>query len=219
MTEKEFINIAKALKSVYADPKFISDQFAMEIWFKQLADIPYDIATMAIQKYIQVEKFPPTIADIRYYAREITSPASEDMSEVEAWSLVRRAINNGLYGAEKEFERLPKIIQSVLGSPERIRSMATLEPSDIETVEQSHFIRAYRARSEAHKRQKQLNEGLRTAIGSMRQQAEDNLRISEQNGPAGLIEAETSAGDPFEGYDEYEIPEDILDQLHVLIYH
>lgn len=211
MTDREFNALAKGLKTVYADPKFIADDYAVEIWFKLLNDIPYEIATMAAQKYMQTEKFPPTPADIRRYATQIMSPLSEDLTEYQAWDMVRRAINNGIYGAEEEFNKLPKIVQSVIGSPERIRSAATLEPEDLETVEKSHFMRSFRARVEAHKREQQLNAGLRDAISEIRQKAEP-IKV-EGDDPTQMIEAVDQ--DPSE--DDFEIPPELLNQLHILI--
>ena len=178
MTEKQFYQIVQGLKAVYADPKYIADEFAMSVWYDLLKDLPYDIATMAVQRYMQTETYPPKPADIRRHAQEITSPVSEDMSEIEAWGLVRKAINNGIYGADKEFARLPKIIQDTLGSPARIREMASLDTSEVETIEQSHFIRNYRARLESHKREQQLNDGLREAISAARS-PEPMIEVSE----------------------------------------
>ena len=62
---------------------------------------------------------------------------------MEAWSLVRRAISNSTYNAEQEFERLPEAVQRAVGSPANLREMAALDIERVETVEQSHFIRAY----------------------------------------------------------------------------
>ena len=64
---------------------------------------------------------------------------------MEAWSLVRRAISNSTYNAEQEFERLPEAVQRAVGSPANLREMAALDIERVETVEQSHFIRAYDA--------------------------------------------------------------------------
>ena len=209
MTDREFNALVKGMKAIYSDPKFIADGMAAEIWFKLIGDIPYDIATMAVQKYMQTEKFPPYPADIRRYATQIMTPTSEDLTEYEAWNMVRRAISNGFYGAEEEFNKLPKIVQSVIGSPDRIRSAAILEADQLETVEKSHFIRAYRARVEAHRREQQLNAGLRDAILDFRQQAE----------PAKLEQADEGDQKMISGpeEDEFEIPPEILEQLHILI--
>ena len=69
MTREEFKTLVKGMKAVYAQPTFIPDQDAFNVWFELLKDIPYQQANVAIQKYMLTEKFPPTIADIREKAR------------------------------------------------------------------------------------------------------------------------------------------------------
>lgn len=168
MTKDEFKLIVKGMKAIYADPKFIADKTAFDMWYALLQDIPYDICTMATQAYMQSERFVPTPADIRKYANQITSPLTNDMSEIEAWGMVRKAISNGYYHSEQEFKKLPKLIQETLGSHERLREMSQLDLSDVETVEQSHFVRNYRAKLEQHKNKMQLGGELRISIDQMR---------------------------------------------------
>jgi len=200
MTDKEFLSIAKGLKSVYADPKYIADDFAVEIWFNLLKDLPYEVCTMAVQSYMQTQAAPPTPADIRKLATKITSPESEDMSELDAWSMVRKAVRNGIYNAEVEYEKLPEIVQKTLGSPERIREMAQIPTDELEGVEQSHFVRNYRTQLQIHKQDMQMNESLRESIRQSRTMAEPSI---EQEKP---LEIETTV-------EHYEIPAEIETEL------
>lgn len=179
MTRDEFKKIVKGLKSIFSDPKFIADQDAFDMWYALLKDLDYEVASMATQAYMQTEKFSPTPADIRKYASQITSPLTNDMSEVEAWGMVSKAICNSLYHSEEEFERLPKLIQQVLGNPVRLRELAQLDVAQLQTVEASNFMRSYRARLEVHKRELQLNDSLRISINQMRQDNTPMLEVHE----------------------------------------
>ena len=179
MTEREFSTIVAGLKAIYSDPKYIEGKFAMETWYNLLKDLDYEIASMATQSYMQTEKFPPTPADIRRYASQITSPITDDIGEVEAWGKVSKAICNSLYHSEEEFARLPKLIQQTLGNHIRLRELAELEPSQLQTVEASNFMRSYRAKLEAHKREMQLNDSLRLSISQMRQKNTPTLEVHE----------------------------------------
>ena len=38
MRKEEFKILVKAMKAVYADPKFIPDQYAYDVWFAMLED-------------------------------------------------------------------------------------------------------------------------------------------------------------------------------------
>lgn len=179
MTRDEFKKIVKGLKSIFSDPKFIADQDAFDMWYALLKDLDYEVASMATQAYMQTEKFSPTPADIRRYASQITSPLTNDMSEVEAWGMVSKAVCNSLYHSEEEFERLPKLIQQVLGNPIRLRELAQLDVAQLQTVEASNFMRSYRARLEVHKRELQLNDSLRISINQMRQDNTPMLEVHE----------------------------------------
>jgi len=179
MTEREFTTIVAGLKAIYSDPKYIEGKFAMDMWYGLLKDIPYDVANMATQAYMQSEKFPPTPADIRRYASQITSPITDDIGEVEAWGKVSKAICNSLYHSEEEFARLPKLIQQTLGNHIRLRELAELDAGQLQTVEASNFMRSYRAKLEAHKREMQLNDSLRLSISQMRQKNTPALETHE----------------------------------------
>lgn len=196
MEREEFKKIIKGLKSIYADPKFIADQFAFDMWYGLLGDLPYEVISMATKAYMQTETFPPTPADIRRYAYKVTSPVTEDMSELEAWGMVIKAIGNSLYGAEKEFAKLPPIIQQTLGNPARLREMASLETSEVETVEQSHFVRNYRAKLEASRRNGQLDKNLQTSIGIMRSDNTPTLEVHEVERKGIEIHEDEPAGIP-----------------------
>lgn len=105
MEREEFKILVKAMKAVYAQPTFIPDKDAFDVWYGLLQDLPYEQANLAIQKYMTSERFPPTIADIRTKATEIIAPAEESMSELQAWALVQRALRNSGYNSEEEFAK------------------------------------------------------------------------------------------------------------------
>lgn len=190
MTSIEFKRLVAGLKAVYSDPKYISDDFAMDMWYGLLKDIPYDVANMATQSYMQTEKFPPTPADIRRHAYKITSLVTDDISEIDAWGKVSKAICNSLYHSEEEFNRLPKLIQQTLGNHIRLRELAELDAGQLQTVEASNFMRSYRAKLEVHKRESQLNDSLRLTINQMRQENTPTLEVHESK-PKGIEIHET----------------------------
>lgn len=160
MTKDEFKQIVKGLKSIYADPKFIADQFSFDMWYGLLSDLTYEVASMATQAYMQSETYFPTPASIRKYAVQVTS--KDDMSELEAWNMVYKAMSNIRDGnAKAEFDKLPAVIQKALGNPASLKEMSIMDVETVNTVEQSHFIRAYRAALEREKKTMQLHPSLR----------------------------------------------------------
>lgn len=164
MTREEFKTLVKGMKAVYAQPTFIPDQDAFNVWFELLKDIPYQQANVAIQKYMLTEKFPPTIADIREKATQIVESVDSSMSELEAWSLVRKAVRNSGYHSVEEFEKLPEACQRAVGSAANLKEWALMDSERVETVEQSHFIRNYRTTVQRISEEKKLPESIRFVV-------------------------------------------------------
>lgn len=144
MTLNEFFVLVKGMKAVYTDPKFLPDKDAAKVWYGLLKDLPYSVASAAVKKYMMQEKYPPTIADIRRIAADIADPDRHGMPELEAWSMVRRAIRNGSYSAEDEYSKLPGAVQKAVGSAGQLRAWA-LDEDFNDAVASSNFMRSYRA--------------------------------------------------------------------------
>ena len=117
---------------MYPTQNFLPDDYAREVWYALLKDIPYPDANMAVMEILKTSPYPPTVADItgRVYRRI----AGNEMTETEAWSRVRVAIRNSGYNAETEFAKLPEA-EKVKG----IDSVGRKEhhtPEDIARIEQ-----------------------------------------------------------------------------------
>ena len=162
MTREEFSILVKGMKAVYPQPTFIPDKDAFDIWYALLDDIPYKQANIAVQKHITSSKFPPTVADIREKA--IFKETDDEISELQAWSLVYKAICNSTYNAEDEYNKLPVTIQKAVGNQSNLKEWGQMPIETVQSVEQSHFIRAYRTVLEREKQDSRLPEKLRIAM-------------------------------------------------------
>ncbi|MCD8208516.1 MAG: hypothetical protein LUD72_11305 [Bacteroidales bacterium] len=140
----------KSLKAVYTDPKFIPDQEAFEVWYGLLRDLDYRAAMAAAKAHMLTNRFPPAVAEIRDQCAKIA--LGDQMSGMEAWDLLYRAIQNSAWEARAQFEKLPTDIQKAVGSANQLHSWATDENFS-ESVVMSHFLRAYDA-VQARKREK-----------------------------------------------------------------
>lgn len=110
------------------------------------------------------------------------------MSELEAWSLVRKAVRNSGYHSVEEFEKLPEACQRAVGSAANLKEWALMDSERVETVEQSHFIRNYRTTVQRISEEKKLPESIRLLIASMRDNA---LELEKKEQPA--LEAKKQA--------------------------
>lgn len=167
MTREEFGTLVKGMKAVYPSATFIPDKDAFDVWYALLQDLDYTRASMAAQRHMMTEKFPPTISDIRSGAVEVSAPT--EMTEMEAWSRVYKAICDLRYDEpEKEFNRLPELCRIAVGTPANLREMATMPTDTVLSVEQSHFLRNYRNAKERKKSEDMLSIDLQSRIEDAR---------------------------------------------------
>lgn len=166
MVERDqFKVLVKAMKAVYTKPEFLPDADAFNVWYMMLRDLSYDVLANAVQKHMMTSPFPPTIADLRTAAVQFTHCGSAaDMSELEAWELVRRAVSNSNYNSDDEYAKLPELIQRAVGNPANLREWASMDTETVNSVEQSHFIRAYRNAVAREKDMQKLSPGMRQLI-------------------------------------------------------
>jgi hypothetical protein len=146
VTREEFSNIAKGMKAVYSRDKFMVDKDAFDVWYMLLAEYDYKDVSQAVKSYMSTEKFPPVPADIIDKMHKVHEMPSE-MSELEAWNKVYKAICNSSYHAQEEFDNLPPLIQRIVGSPNQLTEWGRCDIDQVNTVIQSNFMRSYKAKS------------------------------------------------------------------------
>ena len=177
MTRDEFKILVKGMKAVYAQQTFLPDKDAFDMWFALLQDLPYKLANVAIQKHMLTEKFPPTPAEIREKAAQMIEVPETEMSELEAWALVRKAIRNSGYHAKEEFDKLPEACREAVGNAANLEEWAKMDYEKVESVGQSHFIRNFRTAVLRIKEEQRLPEQMRKLISEMR---ESRMKIEDK---------------------------------------
>lgn len=186
MEREEFKVLVKGMKAVYADAKFITDKDAFDVWYGLLKDLDYSKVSAAIQKHMMTSKFPPTIADIREQCVSLSQ--ERPLDELEAWSMVRRALRNCGYNFDEEYNKLPALVQRAIGSPGQLFQWATDEEYN-DSVASSHFMRSYRAVVQSASSYSKLNDDIRQKI-DMVNTASQSLQIGVKNYKANNSKAE-----------------------------
>lgn len=108
-----------------------------------LKDYSYTLCDSALRKYIVTDTtgFAPSLGKIIENINTLSKP--RELNELEAWSIVSKALRNGTYGAEEEFNKFPTAIKNAVGSPSMLLTWATDEHFN-ESVVSSNFMRAYK---------------------------------------------------------------------------
>ena len=145
MTREETVKIIRIMCDSYPNYKPNNISEMVDVWCMMLEDYNYNQISVALKAYVTSDTsgFAPSIGELIAKIQMISQP--QELNEMEAWSLVSKALRNGTYGEVEEFSRLPPTVQEAVGNPDNLRNWATSDYKAIETVIQSNFIKTYRS--------------------------------------------------------------------------
>ena len=171
MTKKEFAIFAMALKTYYPRENPMPNEEAVKLWFGQLQDIPYKVAEVGLNKWVALNKWSPSIADIREMASSITFGEVPDWGE--AWQEVSNAIRR--YGSYRPNEALESMSPLTRKATERI-GFVNLCMSENPSADRANFRMIYESLAEREKKDAQVSVPLKNLIS----QISGNVAIEEK---------------------------------------
>ena len=156
MTYDETIDLLSVMKAAY--PNFYRDMtrkdadHVISLWSEMFKDEPAALVALAVKQHIATDRkgFPPHIGAIKDAIVKIQQP--EEMTEIEAWNIVRKAIRSHPWDAKEQFEKLPPVLQRLVGSSSQLQEWGQMEADVVSSVVASNFQRSYKARA-AHERE------------------------------------------------------------------
>ena len=155
MTKEEMTKVLSFLKKAY--PFFYKDitpkegEEIADLWYEMFKEDDVVLVIKAVKLFIKSDRkgFPPVIGVIKAKMEEIIEASRpKSISEFEAWQMVKDASRNSLYNSKKEFDKLPPIIQRVIGDYYTLRSWAEMDMDRLETIIQPGFIKSYKSACE-----------------------------------------------------------------------
>ena len=160
MTRDETVNIIRIMVDSYPNYKPNNLSETVDVWHTMLSDYDYNLVSMALKSYIlsDTSGFAPAIGQIVSKMHAITQP--QELNEMEAWSLVSKAIRNSIYHAADEYAKLPQIVQKAVGLPNQLMQWA-IDDNYNESVVSSNFMRCYRIELAREKEMSMLPEDAR----------------------------------------------------------
>lgn len=152
MDRTETAGILAVLRAAY--PNFYKGMSRDELvsivglWSEMLADYPAGVVAAAVKAHIAADRkgYPPHIGAIIDAIGKVTK--TDDLTEGEAWALIAKATLNSTYNSEAEFNKLPVLLQRIVGSHNQLRDWALMPRETVQSVVQSNFLRSFRARAE-----------------------------------------------------------------------
>ena len=173
MTREETKNIIRAIVCAYPNykPENLSD--TVNVWAAMLKDYDYRHISIALKAFIlqDTKGFAPTIGQLVEYLSD-----SHGMTELDAWAMVSKAVKNGLYGAQEEYEKLPEVVQKAVGSPSQLSNWAMMPPDTLHSVVYSNFCRTFRAVMERERQDASVSLLLEQAREERKQLPEDKKK-------------------------------------------
>ena len=100
MKKIEFATWESALQTYYPRFNLLPNAEAIELWYRELGEMPFDLLSAALRKWVNTERFPPSIAEMREICAEIVQGKPPDWGD--AWKEVTKAIaRHGMYQEEE----------------------------------------------------------------------------------------------------------------------
>lgn len=163
MTQQEFATFAMAIKTYYPKENILPNQQAMELWYREVQDIPFPVAEAALRKWVVTNKWSPSIADIREMTANIQH--GEQMTWGESWEKVLDVIRRyGTYGRREAMEQLDPLTRRCV---ENIGYVDLCLSENI-MVERAHFQRIFEIYAKREITEKQLPNNLQKVIEGVR---------------------------------------------------
>lgn len=162
MTKQEFATLAMALRTYYPKENILPNKEAMALWYRDLQDIPYQIAEAALRKWVSTNKWSPSIAEIREMTVGIQH--GEQLTWGEAWEKALRAVRKyGSYGKREALASLDPLTRKCV---ENIGFMDLCMSENI-MVERAHFQRIYEIYAKRERTSQQIAPALQQAISAL----------------------------------------------------
>ena len=179
MTRQETLAIMGVLKAAY--PSYYKGmnrkdaESVVDLWATMFSDEQAELVAMAVKAHIasDTKGYPPHIGAIKEAIGKLLQP--EQITEMEAWALIDKATRNAKYTAQEEFDKLPPVLQRLVGTPTQLQEWGMMDAETVQSVVASNFKRSYKAISQKQKERLALPSDIRQRM----LQLSDNMTIPQ----------------------------------------
>lgn len=181
MKKSETVDCITYLSAAYpgAYKRFTEQKFEtlIAVWYNTFSEYPFATVMVGIQGYISTDTsgFPPAPGQVIKVIQDITR--QEETNSMEAWAIVKKAVNSPRDRMEETFKTLPPLIQKVVGGHHQLMAWGNVNEEEFETVIQSNFMRTYETEKRRQKQIDMLPERIRRMMPDRR-----NIERIDDNG-------------------------------------
>jgi len=182
MTREETVGLIRSIMSLYPNWKPDNLTDTVNAWAWALEEYPAKAVKSALQIYIKTNNtgFAPSVSQI---INAIYKPSeSSILSEGEAWSMVKRAIQDGAYSSVERFNELPELVQKAVGDSNMIYQWSQTDSDTVNTVIMSNFQRTYRAIVQRAKEDARINPIIVDLARTIGEKQQNLIEQGDKNG-------------------------------------
>lgn len=134
----------------------------MQLWYNQLRDIPYKVAETVLNKWVAIEKWSPSISDIRQLTSELLNGEPTDWGD--GWEQVEKAIRR--YGIYREAEALESLDDLTRQTVKRL-GFKNICLSENQQADRANFRMIYEQLAERKIKDAQIPDSIKIAMNNI----------------------------------------------------
>lgn len=198
MTEQETAKIVYVLRATYPSQysRFNASDYnnMIQAWSAVMEDYSYRQVSDGLKIFIasDTKGFPPSPGQIIDCILKAEHPATADMTEAEAWTLVYKTMTSMQWNhVEEAYNSLPNACKRAVGSVGRFREMAMEEDAAAQLSDRARFQDNYRVAVRQERDEAKIPQRVRLAMAErlkMINGAQERNETDNQNtaGPAAI---------------------------------
>lgn len=163
MTAKQFEKISKGITTAFPWANLFPTQEAVEIWYRKLGDIPYDVMTAVVNRWIETKTSPPTIAALRAEADIVVNGVPP--SWADGWNQVQKAI--GRYGYMQREAALASMDEITQETVRRIGWQQICESENVDAL-RANFRMIHETMSRRMQESRLISSGTKQRLDAIR---------------------------------------------------
>lgn len=179
MTREDTVSLIRSIVSLYPNWKPENLTETVNAWYWALEDYPAAGIKGALQIYIKTNKtgFAPSVSQL---IDAMHAPQNRgELTEGEAWHMVKKAIADSGYHAQERFDELPPLVQKTVGSPVMLKVWGQTDSDEVNTVVMSNFQRSYRAMLSRQEYDNKVPPQLENLVKGLAEKVAPRIGVSE----------------------------------------
>ena len=163
MTVKQFEKITKGITTAFPWANLFPNPEAVDIWYRKLGDIPYDVMAAVVNRWIETKTQPPTIAALRQEADIVVNGLPPTWAD--GWEQVQKAI--GRYGYMQREAALASMDEVTAETVRRIGWQQICESENVDAL-RANFRMVYETMSRRAQEGRMISAGTQHKLDSVR---------------------------------------------------